>query len=239
MRIEVCVDNISALRELASYNIDRVEICSALELDGLTPSIALVKYARKNIDAQCHIMLRPRSGNFNYNDLEFFEIQKTLEEFAQIGIHGIVFGCLTKEFKINVDQVGALVRYARIYNLETTFHRAIDISSNYFESIETCVNLGINRILTSGGEKKAISGLENIEKAVSLYGNKIQIMAGSGINAHNVDNIVNIGVNAIHFSASKLKYPTKDYGRNILSKASSGHLSIDKEKLEQLFSILT
>jgi copper homeostasis protein len=237
MRIEVCVDNIMSLSELINYKIDRIEICSALGLDGLTPSLALVKYAKEYLNTELHIMLRPRSGNFFYSSLEILEICRTLEEFATIvGIDGVVFGCLTEDLSICVEQAKEIIRYAEGYNLETTFHRAIDMSANYFESIQTCIDLGINRILTSGGKKDVTSGLTTLKKIVSLYGKDIEIMAGSGINIDNIGDVINTGVDALHFSASKII----KHGVNskVFSESSLSYVCLDREKLETFLTLL-
>lgn len=110
MQVEVCVDNVRSLQILNNYGLDRIELCSALALDGLTPQPTLVQYAKKHVGAERHVMLRPRSGDFSYNDLEHSEMLSSINLFAEIGIHGVVFGSLTNDRVIDVIKTKKLLR---------------------------------------------------------------------------------------------------------------------------------
>ncbi|MBK2125441.1 copper homeostasis protein CutC [Fangia hongkongensis] len=236
MQVEVCVDNVRSLQILNNYGLDRIELCSALALDGLTPQPTLVQYAKKHVGAERHVMLRPRSGDFSYNDLEHSEMLSSINLFAEIGIHGVVFGSLTNDRVIDVIKTKEIAALAKAYHLETTFHRAIDMSADYFASIETCIELGVTRILTSGGEKTAMEGVNNLKEAAERYGSDIEIMAGSGISYDNIQSVLKSGVSAVHFSAGKTICEVDHF--DVFSKVSLSYNLTDEKKLAALLNYL-
>ncbi|WP_119343575.1 copper homeostasis protein CutC [Facilibium subflavum] len=236
MNIEVCVDNTESIDITCDFAIDRLELCSALGLDGLTPSVALVRYAKRHSNASCHAMIRPRAGDFVYNDTDFQLMLDEIHILAACGIDGIVFGCLNQDQTIATDKLSQVMKLAREYRLQTTFHRAIDLTCDYLGSIQCCVDLGVDRILTSGAADKAYRGMRELKKAVDCFSGKIEIMAGSGIHSENVCEIITTGVDAVHFSASHLICKTHEV--SAFPASSLTYQVTDVIKLKQLIKTI-
>uniref|UniRef100_A0A914H0V9 Copper homeostasis protein cutC homolog n=1 Tax=Globodera rostochiensis TaxID=31243 RepID=A0A914H0V9_GLORO len=201
--LEVCVDDADGLWAAIQGGADRIELCSALELGGLTPTSGLIDVARSvNKSVPIFAMIRPRSGNFSYSDREFESMCKDIECVAEAGLAGIAFGANHSDGTLDRHRLQILVKLAKPhfrnemktfakkgYGLGTTLHRSFDLVPNIDDAIKTAaVELGIDRILTSGRSAKAIpDGLEDIAKTVQIsVDNGIRVMAGAGIRAENV-----------------------------------------------------
>uniref|UniRef100_A0A914H290 Copper homeostasis protein cutC homolog n=1 Tax=Globodera rostochiensis TaxID=31243 RepID=A0A914H290_GLORO len=188
--LEVCVDDADGLWAAIQGGADRIELCSALELGGLTPTSGLIDVARSvNKSVPIFAMIRPRSGNFSYSDREFESMCKDIECVAEAGLAGIAFGANHSDGTLDRHRLQILVKLAKGYGLGTTLHRSFDLVPNIDDAIKTAaVELGIDRILTSGRSAKAIpDGLEDIAKTVQIsVDNGIRVMAGAGIRAENV-----------------------------------------------------
>ncbi|MFZ9036280.1 MAG: copper homeostasis protein CutC [Francisellaceae bacterium] len=199
---EICVDNANSIDTTAEFNIDRLELCSALDLDGLTPSVALVEYAKTHSSAERHVMIRPRSGDFIYSRADIEIMHKEIEIMADIGIHGIVIGCLKPDNSIDLSLTKLLINTAKAKNLTITFHRAIDMTPDYIDSIQGCIDLGIHRILTSGAAQNVDQGMKQLKKAAAQFSDRVEIMAGGGVKPENITMLKSIGIRHFHFSAS-------------------------------------
>lgn len=204
MIFEVCTDSFRIASLAKKYNINRIELCSALSVGGLTPSIPLAKMFADHKEFETHAMIRPRAGDFCYSNIELDIMQKEIHLLASQGIKGVVFGCLTDQGKVNVAHAKKLFDTAKKLNLEVTFHRAFDYALSPIEALETLIDLKIDRLLTSGLKEKAIEGIELIKELVAKSDNQIEIMAGSGVNKNNAMQLANAGVDALHFSAHKI-----------------------------------
>ena len=147
-------------------------------------------------------MIRPRGGDFLYSDDEFQTMLRDIKHAREAGATGVVFGILTADGKVDVERTRALVEAAG--DMETTFHRAVDMTEDYIAAVETVIEAGCKRILTSGGYDKAIDGKENIARAVEISRGRIEIMAGSGVVAANAKELADLGVDALHFSAKTM-----------------------------------
>ena len=202
MKIEVCVDNYKSIDNSLGLKIDRLEICSALALDGLTPSMGLVKYAKEKSQSEIHVMIRPNNGNFIYSENEKKIMLSDVEEFLKYKIDGIVIGALTVENKVDPLFLEPFVKIAKENNIQITFHRAIDLVEEYLNEIKILINLGFDRILTSGHLRSVYSGITKIQEINNIYGSEIDIMAGGGIRKDNIKQLVSTGINNIHLSAS-------------------------------------
>jgi copper homeostasis protein len=203
MTLEVCIDGLDTLVLARKYGAKRVELCSALELGGLTPSLGMVECCIEASGIEIHAMLRPRGGHFVYTQMEMEIMRKDMDAMAQVGIHGIVFGCLNERNEIDTEACRFLIAHAKDLGLEVTFHRAFDMLNDPEAGLEELIELGFDRILTSGGESKANDGLGLIKRCVEIADGRIQIMAGSGVNASNALHIAHSGVDALHFTSHK------------------------------------
>lgn len=210
MDFEFCTDSVDGAIAASKFNLKRIELCTALELGGLTPSYGLLTRCVEQTSAEVHVMIRPKAGNFIYDRNDILIMQRDIIGAKSGGAKGVVFGLLDKNNKIDVQQTLILVETAKKLELEVTFHRAIDLCSKWQEAIEHLANLGVDRILTSGGEPKAIEGINQIAEMVRKAEGRIQIMAGSGVSPLHADSLARTGVNALHFTARKSKNEISD-----------------------------
>lgn len=200
MILELCTDSYCGAQLASKYGLKRIELCSALNEGGLTPSFGLIKKCSEIQDLEVHVIIRPRSGNFNYSDKEIDTMKEDIRASKKAGAKGVVFGILTDSqsiSKVNYE----LVELAKELDLECTFHRAFDVCNKPFKSIEKLISIGFDRLLTSGQENTAIEGLELISELQRIHGMDIQIMAGSGINSENSLVFEAENITSLHFTA--------------------------------------
>jgi copper homeostasis protein len=198
MILEVPCGNIESVKSAVESRADRIELCSALSLGGLTPTIGMLKaIAEYAIDK--FVMIRPREGDFIFSKEEFQSMLKDIAFFRSAGANGIVSGILLKNGEIDVGRCRELIDAAR--PLPFTFHRAFDLTPDAFRSLDALMELKADRLLTSGQAADAFSGRELISKLVLRSENKIKIIAGAGITPDNVSAIYEYtGVKEIHLS---------------------------------------
>lgn len=223
-KIEACIGTLQSGIEAEKGGANRVELCDNLAEGGTTPSAALIQMTKEKLQIPAAVMIRPRHGDFLYSDLEFEIMKKDIEFCKSVGVEAVVFGLLTPEGNIDCERTKKLVETAG--NMQVCFHRALDLSNDYLKAIEQIIDCGCHRILTSGGANKAVEGFENIRKAQELYGNKIEIMVGSGINAENVSMFHNIGISNFHLSGKVQIDSLMTYRKE---GVSMGAISADEE----------
>lgn len=223
-KIEACIGTLQSGIEAEKGGANRVELCDNLAEGGTTPSAALIQMTKEKLQIPAAVMIRPRHGDFLYSDLEFEIMKKDIEFCKSVGVEAVVFGLLTPEGNIDCERTKKLVETAG--NMQVCFHRALDLSNDYLKAIEQIIDCGCHRILTSGGANKAVEGFENIRKAQELYGNKIEIMVGSGINAENVSMFHNIGIRNFHLSGKVQIDSLMTYRKE---GVSMGAISADEE----------
>lgn len=188
---------------LAAYRggAKRIELNSALYLGGLTPSLGTLILVKKNTDLKVIAMVRPRGAGFCYSDGDFEVMKADAELLLKNGADGIAFGCLEENGGIREKQVREMTAIIKKYQKEAVFHRAFDCVQNPYETIENLIEIGIDRVLTSGGKEKAIDGTELLGKLQKTYGEWIQLLAGSGLNAGNVKELMEkTGICQVHSS---------------------------------------
>lgn len=183
IRIEVCVDSVESAMISQQAGAHRIELCSNLPEGGTTPSAATIEYARKNLKIGLNVMIRPRGGDFLYNATEREIMKKDILTAKELGADGVVFGALNPDGTIDVELIQEFVNIAR--PMSVTFHRAFDLCIDPYMGLETLIDLGFDRILTSGQKNKAAEGVELISKLISIAKDQIIIMPGSGINELN------------------------------------------------------
>lgn len=183
-RFEVCLQSVEGAIAAQDGGAHRVELCSALVEGGLTPSWATIKACRSAIDLPIMVMIRPRGGDFDYSDLELDIMEADIRACCEIGVSGIVFGVLDREGKVAGPQVRRLVEAAG--TLSVTFHRAFDVCHDPFRALEALIELGVDRILTSGQAATVPEGLPLIRELVIRAGDRIGILPGCGITPDNV-----------------------------------------------------
>ena len=199
--IEICCGSYEDA--LAAYcgGAKRIELNSALYLGGLTPSLGTLRLVKQNTNLKVIAMVRPRGAGFCYSKADFETMKTDAEILMENGADGIAFGCLNEEGNIHVEQTREIIDIIKKYEGETVFHRAFDCVKDPFESMEILISMGVNRVLTSGLKAKAMDGIEMISKLQENYGEKIEILAGSGINVSNAaDMIKKTGIWQVHSS---------------------------------------
>jgi len=200
---EICVESLEGALAAQEAGAHRIELCSSLSEGGLTPSAGLIQQTIQHTHLPIHVMIRPRRGDFCYSPTEIDTMIADIQYAKQHGAHGIVLGLLKTDGTIDTENTHRLTQIA--HPLPVTFHRAFDLTPNLSEALDTLTNLGIPRVLTSGGAPTAEQGLEQIVQLVAQAQNRIIIMPGSGIQKNNIKTIIQkTGVCEIHFSGRSL-----------------------------------
>lgn len=200
MRFEVCVDDVAGVLAAQEAGADRVELCCALFEGGLTPSAGMTETVRAVASIDVNVLIRPRGGDFVYDRHDVRAMLRDVEIAAGLGVHGMVIGALTEDGDVDV----ALCRELRAAapGLSVTFHRAFDMCRRPFDALEAIVDLGADRLLTSGQETSALEGAPLIADLVVAAGDRLAVMPGGGVTARNVRRILDLtGAGEVHFSA--------------------------------------
>lgn len=219
-KIEICVDSVESCINAEKGGADRLELCGNMFEGGTSASFGVLQLAREMVSKPIYAMVRPRGGDFCYNDIEFEIMKREIKLMKELKIDGIVFGILTKEGKVDKERCSKLLDLW-VTN-KATFHRAIDVSSNLNEACEDIISLGFERILTSGGEANVMSGIIKLKELVEKYNDKIIIMPGSGINERNIEYINDtVKANEYHMTANKTVESVMQYrNENVFMGAS-------------------
>lgn len=200
MTIEVVVFNVEGAMRAQEGGADRVELCDNPGEGGTTPSYGTIEVVRQNLSIDVYVMIRPRGGDFHYSSYEFHAMKRDIAQAQRLSVDGVVFGILNSDGTIDKKRCQELIARAR--PLKATCHRAFDMARDPFEALEDCIEVGFDSILTSGREGQAVNGVPLLRELVSRAGERIRIMAGSGVNEDTVTSIVKgTGVREIHFSA--------------------------------------
>lgn len=206
--VEAACGNLESV--LAAYHggADRIELCSALSVGGLTPSIGVALEARALVPVPLFVMIRPREGDFVYTEEEFQSMLHDIRVFRETGINGFVTGVLTEDFRVDEDRCRRLVDQAR--PVPVTFHRAFDRVREPLAALQVVLRCGFSRILTSGQAASAWEGREMIGTLVRLANKRISIMAGAGVTPAHVRELVSsTGVGEVHLSGKRPRHRTR------------------------------
>lgn len=187
MVLEVCVDSFESFMTARKAGAGRIELCSALELGGLTPSYGLMKRVSAYRDIEIFVMVRTRRGDFLYSQEDYQVIKEEIELVKELGFDGLVLGFLKKDGRLDLGRLEEIVSLAR--PLKVALHRAFDDARDPFWDVEKLIDMGIIRILTSGQRPSALEGADYISRLVGAYGDRIEIMPGAGINSENLEEI--------------------------------------------------
>lgn len=239
-KFEICANSVESCLAAQEGGADRVELCAGIPEGGTTPSYGEIKLARKLLTkTKLHVIIRPRGGDFLYTPLELERMEEDIRICRELGVDGVVFGCLTEEGEIDREANRRLVELAR--PMSVTFHRAFDRTADPMKALEDIISLGCNRILTSGKQPKAIDGinlLAQLEKKLKEYPlPPIQLLAGSGVNEENIRQIFDAtGIHEYHFSArvnvvSKMKHYNHEVYMGAKGADESNSLVTSAEKV--------
>ena len=201
---EVCLQSVDGAIAAEAGGAKRVELCAALVEGGLSPSLGAIQACRAAVSIDIMVMIRPRGGDFLYSPAELDSMAKDIEYCKNLGVNGVVFGLLQPDGQIDLENTRRLVELAR--PLEVTFHRAFDVAKDPLASLEKLIELGVDRVLTSGQEATVPEGLPLIKSLVKQSEGRIGILPGCGVTPDNVAEIVqSTGVKEFHATAFSLQ----------------------------------
>lgn len=198
LKLEVCCADLASVRAAIEGGAHRIELCQALCLDGLTPSIGMIEQA-VGMGIHTQVLIRPREGDFIYNPDEVACMVQDIRQARMAGACGIVIGALLPDGNIDSETTKRLVDEAE--DLSITFHRAFDVCANPEKALEQIILLGCHRLLTSGQAPTAEQGIPVLKRLVEQAAGRIIIMPGAGVNAENARRILSLtGAREIHGS---------------------------------------
>ena len=186
--VEAAVDSLDDALAAVAGRADRLELCANLDVGGTTPDRTLVAQVLERVDVPVLVMIRPRGGSFVYTSAELDRMRRDIGTVMELGAAGVVFGALDGTKRIDVEQTRSLVSVAA--GAPVTFHRAFDRTPDLLASLDTLVSLGVTRVLTSGGAATASEGVEMLAALVARAAGAIEILAGGGVRASNVRELV-------------------------------------------------
>ena len=210
--LEVCADSVQSAVAAQEGGADRIELCSGLVIGGLSPSPALFKQIRKYTDLKIRTLLRPRFGDFCYDDYEFQTLKEEVEMFRELGADGVVIGMLNPDGTLDMERMEVLVNAAG--DIGITLHRAFDVCCDPYEALEQCASLGIDTILTSGQKSSAWEGRGLLAELAEQAAGRVEILAGAGVNPGVIEKLAGCtAVRAFHMSGKKVMDSRMEFRR--------------------------
>lgn len=199
LKFEICALNIQSALAAEAAGAHRIELCSALDVGGLTPSPGLIRAAVKSLNIPVNVLIRPREGDFCYTDLELQVMLDDIRFCRECGANGVVVGALDARGHLDIPKLEAMRDAAG--DMEIVHHRAFDFSANPTEALEQLIALGYQRVLSSGQSDSAYEGRFLLQKLVQQANGRISVMPGAGIEAHNIRAVVDVsGASEFHFT---------------------------------------
>ncbi|CAM6280322.1 copper homeostasis protein CutC [Escherichia fergusonii] len=218
--LEICCYSLECALNAQRNGADRIELCAAPKEGGLTPSLGVLKSVRQHVTIPVHPIIRPRGGDFCYSDGEFTAILEDVRTVRELGFPGLVTGVLDEDGNIDMPRMAQIMAAAG--PLAVTFHRAFDMCANPLKTLNNLRDLGVARVLTSGQKSDAVQGLSIIMELIAQT-DAISIMAGAGIRAANLQQLLNAGVLEVHSSAGMWQTSPMRYRNQGLSMSSDAH----------------
>jgi len=207
-RLEICLDTPAGLAAAVAGGADRIELCSALDSEGLTPAPGLMAQAGV-CGCETFALIRSRAGDFVFGDLDLDAMRRDIDAALAAGLAGVVLGASRPDGRLDERALGDLIAHAS--GLDVALHRAFDVTPDKAEALETAIGLGFKRILTSGGRPGAPEGADLIAELVQRAGERIVIMAGAGLEPGNVADFVRrTGVKEVH-AACRAALPARPF----------------------------
>ena len=202
--VEACVDTVASALAAQSGGAGRIELCANLVEGGTTPSAGMIDAVKSRSRLPVFVIVRPRGGGFVYSPAELDVMRRDIDVARRLGGDGFVIGALRGDGRVDAMATRALVDAAA--GRPVTFHRAFDLARDPFEALETLVECGVERVLTSGGAETALDGAETIAALVARAGRRLAVMAGGGIRETGVRELVRrSGVREIHVRGTRLR----------------------------------
>ncbi|MER8386296.1 copper homeostasis protein CutC [Mesorhizobium sp. M1428] len=223
--IEICVEGIDGLLAAQAAGADRVELCASLIEGGITPSFGTVRTALELATIPFHVIVRPRGGDFLYSEAEYRSMLADVRALAELGVAGVVIGCLNADSTIDEQRMSELVKAAG--RLNVTCHRAFDMTRDPAEALEVLIRCKVGRVLTSGQRDTALEGADLLADLVRQAGDRIIILGCGGLDPENIGKVRRkTGLSEMHFAALK-DVPSAMRYRN--PKVGMGGTDLDRE----------
>ena len=201
--LEICAQSITSAIAAQEGGANRIELCTALEVGGLTPSAATIIECKRLLTIDICVLIRPRAGDFLYSDIEFEIIKKDILFCKEQGIQGVVVGILKENKELDMDKMRELITLAR--PMQVACHRAFDQTPDGFAALEQLIELGYDRVLTCGQAENVVAGKDKLKQLVEKSQGRIAIMPGNGVTVENIADIVTYTqVKDIHLTAKEL-----------------------------------
>jgi copper homeostasis protein len=235
--LEIAANSVASALAAQEGGADRIELCAALELGGLTPSHAQIALARERLRIPLYVLIRPRAGDFLYSAPECEVMQRDIEACVALGCDGVVLGMLDAEGGVDMARCRALIAAAG--TLGVTFHRAFDLSRDPARALEDIVALGCERVLTSGAQASAIEGAALIRDLIAQANGRLAVMPGAGITAQNIAALAAAtGAREFHASARHLLPSAMRHRRPLLEDMQAGELRSDAGQVRAMAAAL-
>jgi len=237
--VEIAVQDTQGVRIAGDVGADRVELAQALALGGLTPSPATIELALEQAavcGVEVHVLIRPRAGGFQYSAEEVAAAERDVRWAVRAGAHGVVVGALDDDGTLDLEAMARLTDAAGTASV--TLHRAIDLTPDPRATLRAARDLGVRRILTSGGASAAIDGADTLRALVAEAAGGIEVMAGGGVSAASARQIAALGVDAIHFSAKRTVGETGGLLLGSADGSGGGHETTDLETARAIVAAL-
>jgi len=199
--VECCANSVQSAINGQIGGANRIELCQNLEVGGLTPNKKEIKQALNILNIPTRILIRPRAGSFIFSEEEQLKMIADINFCKEIGCEGVVIGALNNDRSINIEQTKEMAQVAKPMHI--TFHRAFDEANNIKQNLEDVIACGCDSLLTSGQSTNVINGISNLKNLIQMANNRIQILAGNGVNHTNVEMLYKIGIRRFHLSGSK------------------------------------
>ena len=241
-KLEVCCYTAESAIIAEEAGADRIELCDNYSEGGTTPSFAVVKFCLEKLKIPVNVIVRPRGGDFLYSDSEYEIIKQDIIKLKEMSVNGIVTGFLNSDGEIDLEKTKETAEL--ISPLEFTFHRAFDMCKDPFKVLEPLVNLGVNRVLTSGAKVDVDEGIDNLIKLVKLADNKISIMPGCGVTDKNLKTLiqrtdaVEYHSSAKTFVQSGMKFFNSDVTMGKKGSDEFKKISTDPDQIKRMINIL-
>lgn len=224
-QFEICTNSVESCIAAQEGGANRVELCAGIPEGGTTPSYGEITVAREVLThTRLHVIIRPRGGDFLYSPIEIKTMLKDIETARRSGADGVVFGCLTKEGDIDTDSMRQLMEASQ--GMSATFHRAFDVCRNPLQALEQLIELGCDRILTSGQQPTAEQGIPLLKHLHQQAADRIILLAGCGVNENNIAHIAHeTGIHEFHFSARESIKSLMKYKNESVSMGGTVHIN--------------
>jgi len=232
IQLEVCANSLTSALAAQEGGAIRVELCDNLGEGGTTPSYGQIQMTRKLLKIKLYVLIRPREGDFLYTDTEFEIMKADVQYCIDAGCDGVVIGILNADGSIDTKRSAELVKMAKAKGLGVTFHRAFDMCNDMNKALEEIIEIGCERILTSGGHSTAIEGAHTIAHLIEKAAGRIIIMPGSGVSESTVADLVHYTkATEIHSSARSAVKSKMQYHND--------HIILTREHLDESSILMT